>query len=155
MTNNNNSKNNEVGVPSNGMNKFLTIFAIIALVITGYSLTIEFAHAEITILGQKLDCDPAKSPTQGGCGIPQFIKLAAGVIKWAIQFLAIPLAVVFIIYGGFVIMTAGGNPSRMEEGKKIIKAAVIGLIIALLSALIVTTVFNLLPTETKYIPKLE
>lgn len=137
------------------MNKFFTIFAIITLVTVGYSLTTEFAHAEITILGQKLDCDPAKSPTNGGCGIPQFIKLASGIIKWAIQFLAIPLAVVFIIYGGFVIMTAGGDPSRMEEGKKIMKAAVIGLIIALLSALIVTAVFNLLPVKLEQIPKIE
>lgn len=137
------------------MNKFFTIFAIIAIVTVGYSLTPEFAHAEITILNQKLDCDPALPPTQGGCGIPQFIKLASGIIKWVMQFLAIPLAVVFIIYGGFVIMTAGGNPSRMEEGKKIMKAAVIGLIIALLSALIVTTVFNLLPVKPEQIPQIE
>lgn len=137
------------------MNKFFTIFAIITLVTFGYSLTVEIARAEVTILGQKLDCDPALSPTQGGCGIPQFIKLASGIIRWTVQFLAIPLAVLFIIYGGFVIMTAGGNPSRMEEGKKIMKAAVIGLIIALLSALIVTTVFRLLPTKEKQIPKIE
>ncbi|MEK7590099.1 MAG: hypothetical protein AAB454_00100, partial [Patescibacteria group bacterium] len=109
------------------MHKFFAIFAIITLITVSYSLTIEFARAEVTILGQKLDCDPAKPPTEGGCGIPQFIKLASGIIKWVIQFLAIPLAVLFIIYGGFVIMTAGGNPSRMEEGKKIMKAAVIGL----------------------------
>ena len=137
------------------MNKFLTIFAIIALVIIGLSSTVEFANAEITILGQKLDCDPTKPPTGGGCGIPQFIKLASGIIKWVVQFLAIPLAVLFIIYGGFVIMTAGGNPSKMEEGKKIMKAAVIGLIIAFLSALIVTTVFKLLPVRQERIPKIE
>ena len=52
---------------------------------------------------------------------------------------AIPLAVIFIIWGAIVIMTAGGSEERVKRGKNIIFSSVIGLVIALSSWLIVTT----------------
>ena len=47
------------------------------------------------------------------------------------------IAVVLIIYGGFVWLTAAGNEENVEKAKKIISAAVIGLIIILLAWAIV------------------
>jgi hypothetical protein len=45
--------------------------------------------------------------------------------------------VVFVILGGFQWMTAGGNEEKIEKAKKVISAAVIGLIIVLLAWAIV------------------
>ena len=47
------------------------------------------------------------------------------------------IAVVLIIYGGFVWLTAAGNEENVDKAKKIISAAVIGLIVILLAWAIV------------------
>lgn len=47
------------------------------------------------------------------------------------------IAVVLVIYGGFVWLTAAGNEENVEKAKKIISAAVIGLIVILLAWAIV------------------
>lgn len=52
------------------------------------------------------------------------------------------IAVVMIIIGGFTWLTAGGNEEKVDKAKKIISAAVIGLIIVLLAWAIVIFVAN-------------
>jgi hypothetical protein len=55
-----------------------------------------------------------------------------------------PIATVYIIYGGFLMLTAGDNQSRFGDGRKAITSAVIGILIALLSWLILDTIFKTL-----------
>ncbi|MFW0837578.1 MAG: Ig-like domain-containing protein [Candidatus Komeilibacteria bacterium] len=43
------------------------------------------------------------------------------------------LAVIFVLYGGFVWMTAGGNPDKISQAKKILINTVIGIVIILSS----------------------
>ncbi|MFH0828906.1 MAG: lytic transglycosylase domain-containing protein [Candidatus Kerfeldbacteria bacterium] len=50
------------------------------------------------------------------------------------------LAVVMIMYGGYHYITALGNPQRMNKGKEIISSAIIGLILALTSFLLLRTI---------------
>ncbi len=52
------------------------------------------------------------------------------------------LAVIFIIYGGFQYMTAGGNTSKIASAKTIILYSVIGLIVVMLAWSIVALVVN-------------
>lgn len=47
--------------------------------------------------------------------------------------ISIPIAAAMIVWGGFQIMTAGGNPSKISEGKNTILYAVIGLTIVLIA----------------------
>ena len=54
------------------------------------------------------------------------------IISWVLGFLAL-VAVIMIIYGGFVWLTAAGNEERIASAKKIISAAIIGLVIILLA----------------------
>lgn len=61
------------------------------------------------------------------------------VIKWILGILAL-VAVVLIIYGGIIWMTAAGNVQRIEKAKRIIIDAVIGLVVVLISWAIVTFV---------------
>jgi cytochrome bd-type quinol oxidase subunit 2 len=58
------------------------------------------------------------------------------IIGWALTFLGL-IAVIMIIYGGFMWLTAAGNEERISKAKQIISAAIIGLIIILLAAAIV------------------
>jgi cytochrome bd-type quinol oxidase subunit 2 len=74
--------------------------------------------------------------SQVGLGDADLKETVINVIRWLLGFMTL-IAVVFIIYGGFVWLTAGGNEDRVEKAKQIITAAVIGLIVILLAWAIV------------------
>lgn len=57
---------------------------------------------------------------------PETIVIA--LINWVLGILAL-IAVIFILFGGFRWMTAGGNEESVETAKKILIAAIIGLVI--------------------------
>jgi hypothetical protein len=61
-----------------------------------------------------------------------------------LYWVAIPVAVIMILYGGFKIMLAGGDPKKFSDGKKIILYAVIGLAIVLVSGGVVAIVKSVL-----------
>lgn len=62
--------------------------------------------------------------------------IVARVIRAALGLLGI-VALVIILYAGYVIMTSGGNEEKVSDGKKILTNAVIGIAI-ILSALAIT-----------------
>jgi len=57
------------------------------------------------------------------------------------------IALLLILYGGFLWMTAGGVPERVEKAKKVLINAVIGLAIILTSWAITWFIFNVLLGE--------
>ncbi len=61
--------------------------------------------------------------------------------------LAIVFAPVMLLVGGFYIMTAGGNPTNFEKGKKIMIYTIIGFAIVLLSRGIVALVKDIIGVE--------
>lgn len=61
----------------------------------------------------------------------------------AIGFLYI-LAVLFGLWGGFQIMTAGGDDEKVKKGKTIIIQALIGLVVIFLANSVVTWIMGLL-----------
>ncbi len=69
------------------------------------------------------------------------------VVENVIQFLfqlSIVLAVAYTIYGGFLIMTAGGSEEKVGAGRGAITAAVVGLTISLTAWLLINSVMNAL-----------
>lgn len=69
---------------------------------------------------------------QIGLGDADLKTTVINIIRLALGLMTL-IAVVFIIYGGFVWLTAGGSEERVEKAKGIITAAVIGLIVILLA----------------------
>ena len=67
---------------------------------------------------------------------------------FAVQNILLPvvgiIAVLFIIIGGFQLITARGNEEQAEAGKKTLTNAIIGLSIVILSYVIVVVVINAL-----------
>lgn len=53
------------------------------------------------------------------------------------------VAVAMIVYGGVQIMISGGDSKKLEDAKKTITSAIIGLIIALLSYAIINYVLEI------------
>jgi hypothetical protein len=58
--------------------------------------------------------------------------VAARIINIALGFLGI-IAVIIVLYGGFMWMTAGGNEERITKAKQILTAGVIGLVIIIMA----------------------
>jgi hypothetical protein len=70
------------------------------------------------------------------------------LINRATVFLAI-LAVVYSLWGGFQIMTAGGDDKKVSSGKMVIMHAAMGLVVIFLAWSIVSFILNLLfPSAT-------
>ncbi len=73
-------------------------------------------------------------------------ELAVRVIQWSLGFLGL-VAVAMIIFGGFMWMTSAGNEQRVTQGKEVIKWAVIGLVVVMLSWAIVVFVVRGIETQ--------
>ena len=97
--------------------------ALLAMPVVAHGLTLEDAGATF------------------GLGTADLKTTVVNVIKLVLGLLGL-IAVIMVIYGGFLWMTAGGNEDNVDKGKKVISAAVIGLIIVLLAWAIVTFFYN-------------
>ncbi|MBI2985016.1 MAG: hypothetical protein HYY50_05340 [Candidatus Kerfeldbacteria bacterium] len=73
---------------------------------------------------------------QIGLGSADLKETVINILQLVLGLLAL-IAVIMIIIGGFTWLTAGGNEEKVDKAKKIISAAVIGLIIVLLAWAIV------------------
>jgi hypothetical protein len=82
-----------------------------------------------------------------GLGTSDLRQVAINVIKWVLGILGL-VAVSFLIYGGFLWLTAAGNEERIEKAKRVIINAVIGLIIVLLAWAIVLYVARFISGAT-------
>jgi len=103
-------------------------------------------------LAQSPGSQPALNPddplagsgqTATGLGLSQndLKRTLGNVIKTVLGFMGI-IAVGLVIYGGIVWMTAAGDDGKIEDAKKIIYSAVLGLIIILFSYAITTFVLG-------------
>src|SRR3989304_1768870 len=85
---------------------------------------------------------PCGGSNEPVCDEAQFIKLVVNMLDFAITYLAFPLVVLFFLIGGFLLLTSGGSPNRVEQGKKAITGAVVGLVIVLTSVVVIHTFFT-------------
>jgi hypothetical protein len=87
------------------------------------------------------------SPDEAG-GLSPFIwKIVLNVIEIGL-IIAGWIALFFILYGGFLFITGGGNASQVEKARKSIFNAVIGLIISMGAIAITNLAFGSLASST-------
>lgn len=79
----------------------------------------------------------------GTCQLSDLMTLAVNVSK-IILGLCGSLALLFIVYGGIVFLISGGSREQVEKGKRIIRGAVIGLVLVFVSYTIVGFIFRAL-----------
>ena len=70
--------------------------------------------------------------SQIGLGNADLKKTVLNIVQYALGLMTL-IAVILIIYAGFIWLTAAGNEDNVEKAKRIISAAVVGLIIILLA----------------------
>ena len=82
-------------------------------------------------------------PCEGNeCGVCDIFKLISNVIKFAAFTVAAPLAGIIMAYGGFKLITAGGNESERSKGTNAIWAAVWGILITFGAYVIVNAIIG-------------
>lgn len=85
-----------------------------------------------------------KSPSNGKGEMAKFITTIALNVLQAGFTIAAYVALFFIIKGGFLYIVSAGSAQGMEEGKKSITNAVVGLVIVLLAVAIINTIASIL-----------
>jgi hypothetical protein len=74
------------------------------------------------------------------CTLCHLFVLAKRIIDFLTLNILFPLAVLMIVIGGVMFLTAAGDPGRIGTAKKILTSVVIGLVIIFLAWLIVDTI---------------
>lgn len=92
-----------------------------------------------------------KSPGVDGEGnseLPAFIWTIVLNILTDIMVLVGYAAIIMIAWGGYLYMFSRGLPDRAEKGKKTLISAIVGLIIAMLSSVIMNTIVSILTNRS-------
>lgn len=84
-------------------------------------------------------CGPNETLTQLGClpndpiqFIGEFYTIGLGIIGG--------VALLFIIFGGYIVLTSRGNPQQLNSGKSYIFYAIFGLLLAIFGYLFIEVV---------------
>lgn len=122
------------------MNKFFKkYFFGLFMVVFGVFLIWHFAGAQSSF--------GLETGAETGLGTRDLKELIVSVVKVILGFLGIA-AVLVLIYGGFIWMTANGEAEKVEKGKKIVVQMAIGLAIILSSYLIVSYILGVFHRAT-------
>ncbi len=126
------------------MNILKKTFLGLAIAINLFLPQLVFAQS-----GGNASCDELKShfPSNGNltqdvnalpsyCNVEDIYKKIMNIALYAIGI----VAVIMIIYGGYIYMTAGGNADQAKRGRTILMWAIAGLIVVLAAASIVNIV---------------
>jgi O-antigen/teichoic acid export membrane protein len=88
-----------------------------------------------------------------GSDVPQLdcVLETAGNIAQLILGLTGGLALLMFVYGGFLMLSSGGNSERVGQGKKVLAAAVVGIVIVLMAGYLVRFGLSRLGVEEEYL----
>ncbi|HNW96738.1 MAG TPA: hypothetical protein PLQ44_03350 [Candidatus Paceibacterota bacterium] len=84
---------------------------------------------------------------KGGCTFCDATKVGTNIFNFLRNKIAFPVTVLFIIYGGILMLSARGSKSQIENGRKILLAALIGFAIVFSVSLILNSVLVVLSKE--------
>ena len=119
--------------------KLLVILSVFILVLPIISLA-----ATVPFWGPLVPCGPGGvlpngqvGPSQ--CSIGCLFTLGQNLIAFGITLATFILGPIALVIGGFFIVTAGGSPDRLQKGKQTITFAIIGIVVALASFVIINT----------------
>jgi hypothetical protein len=92
---------------------------------------------------------PCGNPDQEPCTYAYLELLVKNIFDFALTYIAIPVAVVMIVWGGVQMAISAGDEGKFKRGKQIITAAAVGLVITFGAWLIVTTVLKFVGIKTQ------
>lgn len=98
--------------------------------------------APLIVSAQSSIIDPQSSQYQeGNYTLTNILEIVIGASRWVLGIVG-SLALIMFIYGGFTFLISAGSSEKITQAKKIITAAVVGLIIVFSSYLIIAFVLG-------------
>ncbi len=91
----------------------------------------------------------AETETYPPCDLCQLISVIDRIFTWA-AYLLVGLTVIMILVAGFMYVTAAGSPARIEQAKKTLIFAIIGLVVVILAFVIVSTIITILQPGSSF-----
>lgn len=85
---------------------------------------------------------PCGGANQDSCTICHLFVGVREIINFLVFDIAFPLAALGLIYGGFLMVTAGGSQAQLKEGKSAIFAVLWGLAVTLSAWIIIDTIMR-------------
>lgn len=104
----------------------------------------QFLPGGLVPCGRKWDDPNTEEWENCPCRPCHFLVLSDKIIDFALVYLVIPLAVLLIVVGGVMLLTAAGSPEKVSRGKTILKVTIVSLLIIFAAWLIVNTILMLI-----------
>ncbi len=86
----------------------------------------------------------------GTCSFERPLGLGLTLVQWIFRFSAVAAFAVFV-YGGFLWLLSGGNTEKVQQGRKAIVAAIVGIIIIFGAWIFINTYLKFLVSSNKNI----
>lgn len=125
------------------MFKKALLFISLFFVLISLPLAVLAQDCFTSIGGGKVKVPCPLDTEAGPAGNLTFGQLVTSFLNIALAIVG-SVAVAFLVYGGFRYITAHGNEEQTESAKNIMKAAIWGLIIVILSFVIINAIANAL-----------
>ena len=84
------------------------------------------------------------------CTLCHFFTLLSNIVNFMAEKIAFPLAIVIIMWGGFLLLTAGGDTGKIEKGKRALTNGLWGLLIIIIAWLLVDTILKAFVDQNFY-----
>ncbi|MBI2632992.1 MAG: DUF2341 domain-containing protein [Parcubacteria group bacterium] len=94
------------------------------------------------VFAQDLTNGMGEFQSQTQLGGVDLITVIGRIVNIFLSFLGL-IGVILVIYAGFIWMTSGGNPEQISKAKKLMTAALVGLLIIIMSFAIVNFILKL------------
>ncbi|HEY4477027.1 MAG TPA: pilin [Candidatus Paceibacterota bacterium] len=78
------------------------------------------------------------------CRLCDLYQLGLNITEFLMQAIAAPLAALMLAWGGIKMLTSAGNPSAINEGKKILTTALIGIFLVFFGWIVIDTILTTL-----------
>lgn len=105
------------------------MFYFLGLAVITFRAKLSFAQTD----GGLVNCDGVDVP----CDFNKFVELINKVLKMVLFDFTMPLTVILFVYAGYLLMTSGGDTTKVKQAKKIFTNVLIGFAIALTAYLMV------------------
>jgi hypothetical protein len=117
-------------------------YFVISLAILSIFLGIVFFVGDVWAQGPNLGLGYVENTGLEAPAEPDVRVLIANIVRYVLTFVGL-IAVIFIIYAGFLWMTSNGDPAKVDRARKTLLNAASGLIVVILSFALVTFFINL------------
>ncbi len=123
------------------LKKLILLACFLFTLTTALSLPL-ISSAQTSIIDPNTTGSNGNKPyAQGDYTLDDILAVAIGASRWILGIVG-SLALIMFIYGGFTFLISAGSSDKIGQAKKIIIAAVIGLIIVFTSYLIIKFVLS-------------